>query len=262
VTIATVTVCDAIRVNAGHLPPGRAAGYTTGSGDVPWGASDWAAHPGAVRIDQDPAASDKTADVLDVENGAATIADCPAWCEAAEANWAAARRPGQRKPAIYCSESNVTSVVNMLGAAGIKSGPALWVANWSRTQAEAQAIVEAGSGPFPVIGVQYGNRGTYDVSVFSAAWLAAVSGDPAPAPKPAPGWTEILMNELPALAQGATGEDVRTLQGALVARHFTVAVDGAFGPATKTALQAFQRSAGLAVDGTTGPKTWPKLLHR
>lgn len=261
-TIATVTVCDAIRVNAGHLPPGRAAGYTTGSGDVPWGASDWAAHPGAVRIDQDPAASDKTADVLDVESGAATIADCAPWCEAAAASVAAARRPGQRHPAVYCSESNVTAVVNALVTAGIKSGPSLWVANWDLTQAQAAAMVEAAGGPFPVIGVQYGNRGTYDVSVFSAAWLAAVSGDPAPAPKPAPGWTETLMNELPALAQGATGEDVRTLQGALTARHYTVAVDGAFGPATKTALQAFQRSAGLTVDGVAGQHSWVKLLNR
>jgi hypothetical protein len=264
VSIATVPVYDAIRVNAGQLPPGRAAGYTTGSGTVPWSAAEWAAHPGAVRIDQDPAASDRTADVLDVESGAATISDCPPWCEAAEANWATARRPGQRKPAVYCSASNVTSVVNALGAAGIKSGPGLWVADWNLTQAEAVAIVEAGGGPFPVIGVQYGNRGAYDISVFSVPWLTAVSGDPPAAPQPAPGpdWTETLMQTLPTLSQGATGEDVRTLQGALVARHYTVTVDGAFGAATKTALQAFQSSRGLTADGACGPLTWPKLLGR
>jgi hypothetical protein len=39
----------------------------------------FAAHPGAVRIDQDPAASDPTADVLDIEAGAATPASAPGW---------------------------------------------------------------------------------------------------------------------------------------------------------------------------------------
>jgi hypothetical protein len=181
-TIATTTVCDAIRANVSHLPKGRAAGYSTGSGAVPWGAGEWKAHPGAVRICQDPGATDTTADVLDVEAGAATIGVAARWAEAAAANVAAGKRPGQRHPAIYMSLSMVTPVVNALVHGGIAEGVGLWVANWNLTEAEAAALVAHAGGPFPVIGVQYRNAGTYDVSVFSRPWLDAVSGDPAVRP--------------------------------------------------------------------------------
>jgi hypothetical protein len=177
-----VTVCDAIRANIAHLPHGPAAGYTTGHGPVPWTPADWAAHPGAVRIDQDPAAADPTADVLDVEAGAATIGECARWAEAAAASYAAGKRPGQRHPAIYMSLSNVTPVVNALIAGGIAEGPNLWIAHWGLTAAEAATVVHLANGPYPVIGVQYRNAGLYDVSAFSADWLATVSGDPAVTP--------------------------------------------------------------------------------
>lgn len=175
-TIATVTVCDATRANATHLPKGPAAGYTTGTGTVPWGAAEWAAHPGAVRICQDPAATDTTADVLDVEQLAATTAVAARWAEAAAASVASGKRPGQRHPAVYMSLSQVTPVVNALVAGGITSGVSLWIANWNLTAAEATALVTHAGGPWPVIGVQYRNAGAYDVSVFSVPWLNAVSG--------------------------------------------------------------------------------------
>jgi hypothetical protein len=181
-TIATVTVCDAVRANVGHLPKGPAAGYSTGTGIVPWGAAEWKAHPGAVRICQDPGATDPTADVLDVEAGAATIGVAARWAEAAAANVNTGKRPGQRHPAVYMSLSMVTPVVNALIHGGIAEGVSLWVANWNLTEAEAAALVVHAGGPFPIIGVQYRNAGTYDVSVFSRPWLDAVSGDPAVRP--------------------------------------------------------------------------------
>jgi hypothetical protein len=182
VTISVATVCDAIRANISHLPKGLAAGYTTGHGTVPWGAAEWKAHPGAVRICQDPGATDETADVLDVESGAATVGTCARWAEAAAANVAAGKRPGQRHPAIYTSLSSVTPVVNALVHGGISEGVGLWIANWNLTEAEATALVAHAGGPFPVIGVQYRNAGTYDVSVFSKPWLGEVSADPATRP--------------------------------------------------------------------------------
>ena len=181
--IETLAVCDAIHDNVSHLPAGAAAGYSTGTGShIRWTAADWAAHPGAVRIDQDPGASDPTADVLDVESGAATVAVCARWAEAAAASVAQGKRPGQRHPAIYMSLSMVTPVVNALIAGGITEGVSLWVAHWGITQDQARTVVQLGGGPFPVIAVQYRNAGLYDVSEFSRPWLNAVSADPAARP--------------------------------------------------------------------------------
>lgn len=182
-TIATVTVCDATHDNASHLPAGQAAGYTTGSGThIRWTDADWKAHPGAVRICQDPAASDETADILDIEQGAATTAVAARWAQHAAANHAAGKRPGQRHPAIYMSLSAVTPVVNALIAGGVTEGPGLWIAHWGITAEQAATVIRLASGPFPVIGVQYRNAGLYDISVFSRAWLDEVSADPAARP--------------------------------------------------------------------------------
>ena len=168
---------DCIRANIGRAPAGLLAGYTTGSGGVPWTAADWAAHPDAVRIDQDPAASDDTADVLDVEAGAATLADVPGWSRRALAGYRAGKRPGQRSPLVYCSQASVTPVANVLTGAGLADGSVgLFIANWNLNQVQAVAEVLAASGPFPVHGLQFRNAGDFDIDVFSSAWLNARSG--------------------------------------------------------------------------------------
>lgn len=93
------------------------------------------------------------------------------------------------------------------------------------------------------------------------SWISTYTGRQPP-PAPAPDWTAQLMQQLPLLQQGATGEDVRTLQACLYARSETVSIDGTFGPKTKAALQHFQAARGLTADGIAGQKTWPKLLNR
>lgn len=55
--------------------------------------------------------------------------------------------------------------------------------------------------------------------------------------------------------QGATGDVVRAIQIVVGA-----ADDGIFGPQTKAALEAFQKSHGLTADGVAGPQTWPVLV--
>lgn len=195
---------DVTHANLPSAPKGvQLFGYATGSGGIAWTAADWAAHPGAGRIDQDVAASDGTADVLDVENGAVPVgsAEIARWAKVAMASFAAATRPGQREPAIYMSASNVTAVVNALIAGGVKSGVGLWVANWNMTQAQAVANVLAASGPFPVIGVQFRDAGPDDVDVFSSAWLAKVSAKPAPPPPPPP---QSLVSATPHLVMNAS----------------------------------------------------------
>jgi len=104
---------------------------------------------------------------------------------------------------VYMSLSAVTPVVNALIAGGIHSGPGLWIANWNLTAAEAAALVQHAGGPFPVIGVQYANRGAYDVSVFSKPWLDAVSGDPAAQPQGFDGHGEYVTAGMFSLAQVA-----------------------------------------------------------
>lgn len=93
------------------------------------------------------------------------------------------------------------------------------------------------------------------------AWLASHVTPPVPTPTPA-NWTEALITELPVLSLGATGEDVRTLQGLLASRGHAVVIDGDFGPGTRTAVTAFQSARGLAADGVAGQKTWTAALGR
>jgi Putative peptidoglycan binding domain len=65
------------------------------------------------------------------------------------------------------------------------------------------------------------------------------------------------------LKPGDTGAQVRALQRALKALGYPVGtVDGQYGPATKTAVAAFQHTAGLAEDGVLGPKTLNALIQR
>ena len=179
-------VHDAIHANITHLPPGPSAGYTTGTPDIRWTTTDWQHHPAAIRIDQDIAASDFTADVLDVERGAASNSVAASWYRQTRAAYDAGKRPGQRQPAIYTSAANVTDLVNALIADGVHSGPGLWVANWNLTDAQGSADVVAAAGPFPIIGVQFHSGAFYDTSVFASAWRSAVS-TAAPTPPPAGG---------------------------------------------------------------------------
>lgn len=97
-----------------------------------------------------------------------------------------------------------------------------------------------------------------------AAGLRTFWGASAPAPPPATNWTETIVNELPLVGTGGvtSGEDVKTVQGLLNARGAHLAIDGAFGPVTTSAVTGFQTSSGLSADGKVGPVTWAKLLRR
>jgi Putative peptidoglycan binding domain len=64
----------------------------------------------------------------------------------------------------------------------------------------------------------------------------------------------------PTQKTGMKGEDVRTVQYLLNAHGASLTVDGDFGSATKAAVESFQGSHGLGVDGIVGNGTWPKLI--
>ena len=63
------------------------------------------------------------------------------------------------------------------------------------------------------------------------------------------------------LQQGAKGEAVRQLQQALIdGGYLTGEADGAFGPATKKAVKAFQKANGLEADGVADGEVLTALL--
>lgn len=57
------------------------------------------------------------------------------------------------------------------------------------------------------------------------------------------------------LRRGSSGPDVAILQAKL-----GLPTDGKFGPATETAVKAYQRRARLTPDGIVGPATWTQLF--
>ena len=59
---------------------------------------------------------------------------------------------------------------------------------------------------------------------------------------------------------GDQGEAVARIQAQLASLGYDVAVDGSFGPATASAVQAFQADCGLEADGLVGQGTYSALF--
>lgn len=94
------------------------------------------------------------------------------------------------------------------------------------------------------------NPGIDPNRLFIGQVICIPSGTPGPGP----------VHPCPTLAQGARGPSVTDLQTRLRAQGFNPgAIDGIFGPNTKAAVMAFQKSKGLVQDGIVGVKTWTAL---
>lgn len=74
-------------------------------------------------------------------------------------------------------------------------------------------------------------------------------------------WTALLSaGTKPTLQSGSAGTDVKRLQRALIAaRGQSLTIDGDFGPATTSAVKAYQTAQGLTSDGIVGNATWSAL---
>jgi zinc D-Ala-D-Ala carboxypeptidase len=97
------------------------------------------------------------------------------------------------------------------------------------------------------------------------ATAQVASADNAPAQAPSATATDLggpcpYSGAHPTLRQGSSGEAVRHLQ-CLLNRvwGYGIAIDGAFGPATRGAVVAHQLDCGIAADGVVGPVTWSRL---
>jgi N-acetyl-anhydromuramyl-L-alanine amidase AmpD len=65
----------------------------------------------------------------------------------------------------------------------------------------------------------------------------------------------------PVLANGSSGEQVRTLQYLLLQHGAaTLTVDGQYGPATQSAVTDFQNTTHAAADGIAGNQTWGQAV--
>ena len=72
--------------------------------------------------------------------------------------------------------------------------------------------------------------------------------------------TVVTTVTMPLIKKGNRGDNVTTLQASLNALGYNCgAVDGIFGKKTYAAVVAFQKAAGISVDGIVGPETWGKL---
>ena len=93
--------------------------------------------------------------------------------------------------------------------------------------------------------------------------VSSVATAPARAPQPTSPTTtpvELTTTTTPPLGPGGTGPVVEALQGRLAELGYRVgAVDGRFGGATTSAVMAFQKAEGLAVDGVPGAQTLARL---
>lgn len=229
--------------SAAHLLPKDGqiyAGYDTGSPGIPWSSADMASIPaGAVllMIDQGYTGSPNPhANIRDCESGAWSLDRA-----VNRSGWDTAR------PTLYLGWPDT---VNEAWSAGWRGD--VWLAAPSATRPSSPPVVPAG---INVVSVQWHYPGNWDESVvFDDTWWPTGAGPV--------NWTEDLMSELATIAQGATGPDVGSAQGLLIARGHPVSVDGQFGPQTDAAVRALQSSRGLAVDGIVGPHTWWSLHNR
>jgi hypothetical protein len=84
---------------------------------------------------------------------------------------------------------------------------------------------------------------------------APAPGEPV-SPEPPAAAPSVSVSEDVTLQEGDEGDDVLALQQALVQLgYLTEEPDGIYGEKTRLAVEAFQESAGLEVDGVAGPGT-------
>ena len=219
------------------------AGYLNGA--YAWSQEDWGLFPHATHVEI-TVSNRNMGDVLDVEQGDATPAECEGWI-------AMRKAAGYYRPTIYTSLVNVPAVRQGTGRYVLGTDYDLWVADYDGSTSLPYKLAVA---------KQYRSTAQYDVSVvYDDRWpyRTPIVVPWSPPPSPAATWPAGVT-----LREGGTGAAVRVLQQALHdsgeygARGLTV--DGVFGAATLSAVRNYQQDRGLTVDGIAGPATRAALL--
>lgn len=153
---AVLTAVDTIHKFVQNIPADvpqieQVNGYITEvgrTGDIKWTQSDWDRFPHYIRrtIAQLPD-NDPSADILDVETGAATDKTAVDWVK---------MRHAAKKPAhIYVDKSGVEGLYGVLAAAKELEQTYLWLADWSLNANEAASLLGTEFGGFRVEMVQW-----------------------------------------------------------------------------------------------------------
>jgi hypothetical protein len=252
--VSGIIMFDAIDI--AQIPVGPAAVGAYVDGRWPTAAAAAARFPHA-RILTIAASPEHDAEALDIEIGDATPADAPAWHERQ-------RKRGVQRPCLYASAGLMQAgVIPALQAAGI---PRAEVRLWSAHFAGRHICGPSTCGELSIDadGTQWTDMAfgrDLDQSLLLADFFTATAPKPgpSPAPDPVPAWQEAMLNALPVVKLGDTGDVVRTVQGLCIARGHQITCDGDFGPATASAVAEIQHARGLAADSVVGPVTWPAL---
>jgi Putative peptidoglycan binding domain len=251
----TLTMADSIV--PGNLPPGYDAylGYTDGR--WPDFQAEVARFPGKHVLGLAVTAADD-AEGLDVENYDATPDQAPAWVQRQLARHVS-------RPVIYASASakspggGMPAVLTALAGAGIvRSAVRLLSAHYGAGE-HICGPGTCGLVHIPMDGTQWTDSaaGVGGAAIDASVLADDFFGTAAPAPT---SWQETMMLALPLVKQGETGAPVRTVQGLLMARGYSVTLDGVFGPATDATVKRFQGNSHLSADGIVGPLTWRALM--
>ncbi|MFD3998953.1 GH25 family lysozyme, partial [Streptomyces sp. NPDC058583] len=203
--------------------------------------------------------------VVDLEK---TSGRCPAGVNSSQvaAFLTKAKEAFGASPIVYTSKDFTDTCLG--GRTAALAGSPLWVPRYRSGSTEPASI---GGRSWSIW--QYTDRGSVsgingnvDRNVYKGtltqlrrlAHLAPTSGQPAPAPGST---TPATAKPWPVLKAGSNGTDVRTAQHLLNAAGHHLDADGAFGPATTSAVKAFQNRNRLNADGIIGANTWNKMIR-
>jgi peptidoglycan hydrolase-like protein with peptidoglycan-binding domain len=183
------------------------------------------------------------ADGCDVENGDLT--------PQSGAQWAAdeiAAKDG--RPVIYAGAETMASVLTELAAVKVARASVRLLSAHYGDGEHVCGPATCRQTSITMDGTQWTDAapGTDGTAIDASALASDFFGTPATDPDPT-------------LRLGATGDPVKTMQGRLNAwgAKPQLAVDGDFGSGTLAAVEAFQKSHALTVDGVCGPETWAAL---